>query len=108
MALKVPKTLQSTPVVSNKALKLASDLAYIDLTKFRFRIGCALIGLGIVVFFLGHSVELSRHFTSDFTARSWTLTKAMLALGVAFAGKEVVQALGSAIKSIWTQDGVGT
>ncbi len=100
MALTGPKNLESTPVVTKKALELASDLAYIDLTKFRFRIGCALIGLGIVVFFLGHLVPMARYFTSDFTPRSWTLTKILLAFGVAFAGKEVVEALASAVKSI--------
>ena len=102
MSLTGPKDLQSTPVVTKRALELASDFAHIELTKFRFRIGCAFIGLALVVFFLGHSIFVTRYFTGDFTARSWTITELLLALGAAFAGKEVVEALGSAIKSIRT------
>lgn len=100
MALTGPKDLQSTPAVTSKALKLASELASIELTKFRFRIGCLLVGLGVAVFFLGQSLPLSHYFRADFEAHSWTLTIILIALGAAFAGKEVVEALDSAMKSI--------
>lgn len=100
MPLTGPKNLQSTPAVTKRAMELASDLAHIDLTKFRFRIGCAFIVLAIVVFFLGHSLFVTRYFTADFTTHSWSITQLLLLLGAAFAGKEVVEAFGTAIKSI--------
>jgi hypothetical protein len=100
LSLTGPQNLQSTPAVADKAIALARHLAYIDLTKFRFRIGCGFIGLGVVVFFLGHSIFVARYFTSDFTAHSWRLTIWLLALGAAFAGKEVVEAFGTAFKSL--------
>jgi hypothetical protein len=100
LSLNGPKDLQSAPNVSDRALELASDFAHIELTKFRFRIGCAFIVLAIFVFFLGHSIFVDQYFTTDFTARSWTITELLLVLGAAFAGKEVVESLVTAFKSI--------
>jgi hypothetical protein len=101
VALKKPTAINATPPVSPKAVALASDLAHIDLTRFRFKTGCGLIGFAVFIFFLGHLLWLAQFFSKDFTDRSWTLTKILLALGVAFAGKEVAEAFGGAIKSLW-------
>jgi hypothetical protein len=101
VAVNEPSNLDNVPPVGNRAVSLAATLAAIDLTKFRFMVGCALIGAGIVIFFLGHLLAVAKYFTPDFTDRSWTLTKWLLPLGVAFAGKEVTEALGSAVKSLW-------
>ena len=101
LALKGPTDLKEIPPVSDRALDLAGDLARIELTKFRFKIGCALIGIAVIVFFVGHLVTVAQYFTADFRNRSWTLTRILLALGAAFAGKEVVEALASSVKSIF-------
>jgi len=100
LSLTGPRDVQATPVVTKRALELASDLAHIELTKFRFKIGCAFIGLAVIVFFLGESVFVAKYFAADFATHSWTLTEVLLALGAAFAGKEVVEAFGTAFKTI--------
>ena len=100
MALKGPTDPRTVSPVNKKALELASDLAKIDLTKFRFKIGCVLILGAVLMFFLGHLVAFASYFKGDFTDRSWTLTLILLVLGAAFAGKEVVEALGSTVKSL--------
>lgn len=100
MALKRPTSINAVPQVTDKALELAGDLAHINLTKFRFKFGCAFIVMGILLFLAGHFKPLLQFFASDFTDRSWTLTLLLLALGAAFSGKEVVEAFVSAFKSI--------
>ena len=100
MALRSPISLEVAPAVTDRALDVAALFASIELTKFRFRIGCLFIGLGVFVFFVGHTLIVVRYFTPDFTDHSWWLTKILLGMGAAFAGREVVESLASAVKSI--------
>jgi len=105
LALKLPIVLVQAPPVSDRALDLAALFARIDLTKFRFRIGCVFIATGVVLFFLGHMIIITRYFTADFTERSWLLTKILLVLGAAFAGKEVIESLVNGVKSAFGAKG---
>lgn len=95
-----PRGLKSTPQVSKNAVELTKHLTLIDLTKIRFKIGCALILLAIVVFFVGHLLPLKQYFTTDFESHAWYLTIILLALGIAFSGKEIAESFVSVFKTI--------
>ena len=100
LALKGPTNIKNLAVISDKALDLTGDLAEIGLTKFRFKIGCGLIGIAILLFLAGHLLRMTKYFTPEFPAHSWQLTITLLVFGVAFAGKKVVSGLASAVKSV--------
>lgn len=100
MSLKTPTALEGVLPVTGKALALASQLAQNDMTRFRFKLGGVFVLAALVIFFLGHIVTLTQYFTGDFAGHAWIITWALIILGAAFSGKEVVEALASSMKSL--------
>src|SRR5579872_1405219 len=104
MALGKPTPVSVTKPIRDEVLRLAWDFARIkvaaELTKFRFKFGGLLIFLSVVIFFAGESLEVGRHFRPDFPDRAWFVSKAVFLVGLAFAGKEVVEAVISGVKNL--------
>lgn len=95
-----PKSLETVPLVSDAAIGLATEFAKNDITKFRFKSGCCMVFSGVLLFLIAHLKITAALFLPEFTERSWTITKWMVWIGVALAGKEVVEGIVSGIKSV--------
>jgi hypothetical protein len=102
LAIKKPTPLEKLAPVTPRAISIERALIANDITKYRFRTGCWLIGTGVAVFLIGHFLPITRYFAPSFTDRAWWMARALLVLGVSFAGKEVAEALVMVLKS-WNQ-----
>jgi hypothetical protein len=102
MAVKKPIPVSNIPPVKQQALDLAKGFARIRvdaaLTKFRFKSGGLLIFFSVLVFLAGESIEIGKHFRPEFPERAWFVAKALFVVGIAFAGKEVVESVLSIVK----------
>jgi hypothetical protein len=96
-----PQQVANLPSVRQAALDLARDMVPVQLTKFRFRMGAAFVVGAVVVFVASESIEIGKHFRPDFPDRAWTVTWLLFGFGAAFAGKEVIESLVAAYKSIF-------
>lgn len=101
MSVTQPTNVNDLPSVKTEAKELSSDIATIELTKLRFKLGGSFIMLAILTFFLGHLAFCAKWFTKGFEDHSWTMTLILLAFGGAFSGKEVTEALADTLKAAW-------
>ena len=100
MAIEGAVSVQGVRPVTDAAVALNEKLVENDITRFRFKFGGMFILSGLFVFFVGHLVPFAQYFTKDFPDLSWTVTRIMFGFGAAFSGKEVVESLASAVKTI--------
>ncbi|HEY1754423.1 MAG TPA: hypothetical protein VGG72_03440 [Bryobacteraceae bacterium] len=105
MALKKPVPVGDIKPVREEALGLALDLARIrvnvELTKFRFKSGGLLLFLSVLIFLAGESIEVGKHFRPEFPDRAWFVAKMLFLVGLAFAGREIVEAVIGGWKSVF-------
>ena len=98
MALHGPTSFADIPPIKKSAADLARYFGQIDLTKFRFKSGGLMIFFSVAVFFCGDFLEIGKHFRPEFSEHAWLAAKGLFLAGLAFAGKEIIEAVVSAFK----------